>query len=509
MVVIGAGLGGLTAAALCAEAGFRVLVLERNANVGGAATVYQRGELRIEASLHEIDGLDADDPKLALLQRLGLGESVRFVSVGELYELRTPLLSRPFLLPHGEAAAIGAVTAAFPEAADGIAEYFRRLTGARRIVAQFARHGGNPKWWRQHLSEALRDIWTLLHEGRSTLGSVLNELFGDDERIKIALAANLFYYHDDPDELPFLWWAIPQASYLQGGGHYIEGGSQALSDALADRIRNAGGAVLNRAEVTDIAAGSDDLHEVLFSFQGGEAVERVAARVLLANAAPQCVTGMLQGDARQRFEKAYATKPLSISLWTAALGLTRPAAEFGIGAYSTFILPDWLRRLEDYRHAADAVGRLDRNRQPPFAVVDYGRLPEAVRRGPPYPLSLCGVDQLDNWAGLDPGATKDRKDFCLDLLVRALDQEFPGIAGAISQRELATAATMQHYLNTPQGAVYGFAPPASLRELLRRSPRTPVARLHLASAFTTAGGFTGAMLGGAAAARLALQDLQS
>jgi flavin-dependent dehydrogenase len=42
-VVIGSGLGGLTAGALYARAGNRVLVLERNHNFGGAATVYRHG----------------------------------------------------------------------------------------------------------------------------------------------------------------------------------------------------------------------------------------------------------------------------------------------------------------------------------------------------------------------------------------------------------------------------------------------------------------------------------
>ena len=40
-IVIGSGLGGLTAGALHARAGHRVLVLERNSHFGGAATVYR------------------------------------------------------------------------------------------------------------------------------------------------------------------------------------------------------------------------------------------------------------------------------------------------------------------------------------------------------------------------------------------------------------------------------------------------------------------------------------
>ena len=52
-IAIGSGLGALTAAALYARAGHRVLILERNDEFGGAATTYRHGPLTIEASLHE------------------------------------------------------------------------------------------------------------------------------------------------------------------------------------------------------------------------------------------------------------------------------------------------------------------------------------------------------------------------------------------------------------------------------------------------------------------------
>jgi all-trans-retinol 13,14-reductase len=116
-IVIGSGLGGLIAGALYARAGHRVLVLERNAHFGGAATVYRHGSLAIEASLHEVDGLDAEDPKVPILRALGLDRDIPFVDVGDLHEVRSPLLGEPFVLLHGFEAALTATKQRFPRQA--------------------------------------------------------------------------------------------------------------------------------------------------------------------------------------------------------------------------------------------------------------------------------------------------------------------------------------------------------------------------------------------------------
>jgi len=90
-----------------------------------------------------------------------------------------------------------------------------------------------------------------------------------------------------------------------------------------------------------------------------------------------------------------------------------------------------------------------------------------------------------------------RKERWMDRLIGDLDREFPGIAGAVVQREMSTAETMHQYLNTPGGAVYGFAPQGSPAEAFAFTPRTHIAGLWLASAFTFGGGFLGAMIGAA------------
>jgi phytoene dehydrogenase-like protein len=93
----------------------------------------------------------------------------------------------------------------------------------------------------------------------------------------------------------------------------------------------------------------------------------------------------------------------------------------------------------------------------------------------------------------------------MDALIAAVDREFPGFAGAVVQREMSTALTMHRELNTPGGAVYGFAPVVPPHGIPRfPSARTPVDGLWLASAFLFGGGFSGAMMSGAVSARMAL-----
>jgi all-trans-retinol 13,14-reductase len=90
----------------------------------------------------------------------------------------------------------------------------------------------------------------------------------------------------------------------------------------------------------------------------------------------------------------------------------------------------------------------------------------------------------------------------MDRIVADLDRQFPGLAGGIVHREMATPETFQQYLNTPGGSLYGFAP-----ESRGFTPRaaTAIGGLYLASAFTGGGGFTGAILGGGWAVRAAMR----
>ena len=57
VIVIGAGNGGLAAAATCAKAGLSTLLLEKHNLPGGSASSFVRGRFEFEPSLHELSGI--------------------------------------------------------------------------------------------------------------------------------------------------------------------------------------------------------------------------------------------------------------------------------------------------------------------------------------------------------------------------------------------------------------------------------------------------------------------
>ena len=61
VVVVGAGNGGLAAAAVTSQAGFKVLLLEKHNIPGGSASSFKRGRFEFEPSLHELCAVGKPD----------------------------------------------------------------------------------------------------------------------------------------------------------------------------------------------------------------------------------------------------------------------------------------------------------------------------------------------------------------------------------------------------------------------------------------------------------------
>jgi len=117
-LIIGAGVGGLTAAAKLVKAGLRVLVLERNPHPGGTAYVYQR-----KGFSFPMGPLGFSNPGVVkdVLRRCGGREELSFDRVH--FHLRAFDLDLPLSLPFSET--VGAFTKHFSPDEQALRQFFQ------------------------------------------------------------------------------------------------------------------------------------------------------------------------------------------------------------------------------------------------------------------------------------------------------------------------------------------------------------------------------------------------
>jgi phytoene dehydrogenase-like protein len=456
--------------------------------VGGAASSYKSGDLFVEGSLHETsDPHHPRDPKHDVLTRAGVIDAVKWIPSDAFYQVRGGPLHEPFVMPDNFDAARRGLTGRFPEARAGIDQLLAEMAGIASEAGSLPQHSAD---WQLSLSQKL------------------DRVFGDNEAVKCALAANLSYYHDDPATLWWIYFAMAQGSYLQSGGCFVQGGSQRLSSALARAIRMAGGEVMVRRVVCGVAL---DLQgragAVTHTAKDGSDPQAAEGVRIISNAAPSALAALMPQAAAEKLTADYAGRTSSISLFALTLGLAKPPREFGISVYSTQLLSPWMKRLSDYAQGAALMADEPGERMPPMSIVDYAAIDSGLPV-PPYVLSVYGPDLLSNWDSSDMEAYREKRGRWQDTIVRYLSSVYPGLSDAVVASSFNTALSVRQYLNAPAGAVYGFAPtpPSSIWRAPLRSPRTVVSGLYLASAYAGFGGYTGVVQAGADCADMILRE---
>jgi phytoene dehydrogenase-like protein len=509
-VVIGAGLGGLTAAALLAKAGRNVRLIERNHAIGGAASVFKFGDLTIEPSLHQTpDPRDPEEATHAVLERLGLLDEIEWISLPTFTAVEGGPVGERFDLPPGFGAAREALAKRFPRSAAGASALLDDIETTVRALSKLSAARDSRSLG--PLLRGGRDIRGLVRDWRASLAEVMTRRLGSDEAAKLAIAGNIFYYADAPERLAWPFFAVAQGGFLRSGGVFVKGGSHALSMALAKIVNRSGGQVrLGREAVgvdLDAAGRPVAVRHVDAKSRGGE--ERIEAPLVLTNGAPQALAAMLEGRAATAMTQAYAGLPLSISLFSAHFGLVEPPSKFGLTRYNVMRLPSWMRSLADMGRCAELLAGDPGRAMPAYGLTNYGAIDSGLGDGQQTLVTAVGVDRAENWTSLTKDEEKRRREAWLDALQADIDRAYPGFGSAVKTRMFLNARSMQGFLGTPGGAVYGFAPTPFARGVWSgwpRSPQTPVPGLFLASAFGFAGGYAGAILAGAEAARLILKD---
>ncbi len=476
-VIIGGGLGGLTAGARLAKAGQKVCLIEQHFIPGGCATVFQRGDFSMEVGLHELDGLDKDDSKVDIFRELNVFEHVEFIKVPEFYRFKHGEVD--IVMPGDREEATQILTEHFPHERQGIEKFFKKLFAIRREINKLP----GKKWQLLLLLPVFPLLFpNLAFGGRKNLGDFLDNIIADDE-LKLVLQANLSYYHDDPYSMSLNYFGVAQAGLFAGGGHFIKGGSQQLSNHLAKVITDNGGEVLLATKVSEIIVEND--------CAVGVTVEKTIAGE--GNTAVPNAIDLLPEKQRQLLDSKIEKLQIAASILSVYIGFKQEVKALGNRHYSTLVFADKTKQLKDVfpRNRSDDFSEktfifLD------YSQIDAGLAPEGKSVG-----VITTTDYLTHWQDLNEADYQAKKAEVAKILLQRLEQLIPGISEAVEQIEVATPKTIRRYTLNPEGTPYGYAQIPGQAGQYRLPNKSPVKNLYFASAWVSpGGGFTGAILSG-------------
>lgn len=465
VIIIGAGLGGLTAGAKLAKEGKKVLLIEQHDQPGGCATTFKRKGFTMEVGLHEMDGLHAADMKTRIFRDLGVMDHVEFIKVPEFYRFVNK--DHQITISHDPVEVEEKLKKAFPHEAEGIEAYFQRLMDIRKVI------------------KAERDL------PERNLGEYMDSIIGDPN-LKMILLGNLGYFHDDPYSLSLNYYSVAQSSYYQGGGNFIKGGSQQLSDYLAGVITDNGGTVMFKHIAEEIIVENETAVGVRYrqvKSKDEKLLTAMGGRIIANASIPQVAGRLLPVEWGGQIESEMKELEPGASLLTVYFGFNKELRDIGNKYYSTFIYDESVKTLADI-YKNNHAGFDSRS----FTFVDYSQIDSGLAPGGKAVGAVCCIDYTSDWEGLDRETYRKKKEEVAQSFISRLEELLPGFRETVEYYEVGTALTVKSYTLNPQGAVYGFAQTPTR---VNTNIQSQLKNLHFASAWTkTGGGFSGAIFSG-------------
>ncbi|RME06717.1 MAG: NAD(P)/FAD-dependent oxidoreductase [Bacteroidetes bacterium] len=481
VVVVGAGIGGLTSGALLAKEGKQVLVVEQEDQPGGLAREFQFGPYVINPAIHAITGCHSTGPRgpgiiNAILNHLEVQNLCEFISIDPFYRVQFPGFQMD--VPTGREAYLAAHLQHFPEEADGLHALVALCSTIFQELSRF------PAVLR------MRD-WVLMpfrypkifRYANATLEKVVNSHLSSP-RLKSIYSILYPYLALPPSRMSFLLWASMMANYIEEGAYYCRGGFRNFANALAEAISKHGGELVLEARVRKIRADNGKVRSIVL-----ENGQEIIAPQIIANVDPrQVFQDLLEID---RFPNIYAGKlrKLEPSLSVLGLYLATDLDIHALGVPKVTVVSAW--DLEDVFAAA-------RKRDIAAMIVHVPTIVDETLAPPGENVVVIQAFAPSEAADLSGAA---RQKFAEKMLKQA-EKALPGLRDKITfvagSLERGHSELPLHKLET----IYGWANTTNQAGPRRLAQKTPISGLYLAGHWTQPGhGIWTVVLSGISAAR--------
>lgn len=433
LLVAGAGVSGLTAAALAAAEGFDTVVLEAHNRPGGCAGDFALGGLLFPAGATLFSGFEPGGLHDRVLRRLGIPN--RALPLAQAMTVVSPERRFTFWTDRQQWEAEWRAT--FDGDRAGIARFFRwaeRLGGiAHRMAVRL------PVLPPRTARDGLRLAAALRPETLRALPYLVRAV-GDVLRDLAPGVDPLFRRFIDAQLLDATGCTAASAGALHGalaldlyhrGCFALPGGPGTLAHDLVLGLRRHGGVLHYQSTAERLRRGADGAWHC-WTADG----RHLRARAVISSLPPWNTATLLSEQAPRRLRR---TRGLHARGWGAVLlhaGVdpgALPAAPFSFAQ----VLPEAEVPLTEGRMCFISV------------------LPQR-RAGGPRPVSVSTHTDLRRWQGLDRDAYERQKAGVTERLLDAGERAFPGFRDALCFHAAATPRTFARYTGRGGGAVGGL-----------------------------------------------------
>lgn len=486
VIVVGAGLGGLSTAAFLATNGQRVLVLEQHEVVGGCSQVFRRldDKYEFDVGVHHVGECHPGGKVRTIMGALGIDDRIEWVPLDPDGFSTITLPGLQFRVPVGWDAYEERLVETFPAEAKGVRRCVRVLHAAAREV-RAPQKRGRPGSARRQASSP-----TLLRWGLRPLASLFDACDLSQEA-RTVIAGECGGYSAPPSRAPVAVHAGFLDHYLISGAWYPRGGGQVVPARLTQVIQAHGGEVRTEVRVDRIMV------------EGGRAVgvtlvdgEELHADAVVSNADPKRTYLGLVGREHlphRLLRKAEKMVP-ALPLFTVHLALDHDLRD-RMPSSTQWIHPH--HDLEGFYEATYA-GRLG---GPVPVLMTSGTLkdPTGTRTAPPghSTLELVTVAPADHatWGLRAGGPTAGEhysqdatylaaKEQLLEAVLKTAETVLPDLREHVVHQEASTPVTHERFTLSWSGSAFGLEMTRDQVGPFRPDVTTPVPGLHLTGAGT-------------------------
>jgi len=489
-IVIGAGMGGLTAAALLAKKGLKTLLLEKEEQVGGYVVSFKRNGFLFDATGAFVGGCHEGGEFYQILNEIGAHDEIEFIPIHHVRNIYPGF--EVHLHPDGSHSYTDALFDLFPQEEKGLKTY---LSMVKRIGEEIKSYSEITMIQRIFFPFYFRN---LVRFHRSSHQTILDKLFRGGE---IKMALHSLPVTEPPSRLSFLFLAVMINKALIEGVFYPKGGMGKISEAMANAFLRSGGEIHLQTEVDQILTKDGRVEGVLT--KDGEIFQ---APLVISNINPNLLVKMLPVELRNPFAKKWSGLEYSLSCFVLYVATDLDLRGMGLPYFT------YLRFLSDLEEEDRILRRGEIPQNPTMMVSIPTTLDPSLAPPGQHILSVLinvPYHYQGKWGGGDLEKYRHiKEEFSQKVLHQLESKLIPGLRDHLLFYEAATPLTLERYTGNELGAMYGLASTPQQVGNLRPPHQTPIPGLYQVGHYTRPShGIVGASLSGFIAARIILKKL--